>query len=102
MFYFRWLAKKEYKSVWGVGRHVLGSQIFDYWWDPTGYMVEVSSHINNLSPSIPLNMCLKLIMMMQHYTDGDTVNSDTPIGYGPAGDESLAVWGPDLPAGFLN
>lgn len=37
---FSWLAKKNYKSVWGVGRHVLGSQIFDYWWDPTGFMIE--------------------------------------------------------------
>lgn len=31
-----WLAQKGYKSVWGVGRHILGSQIFDYWWDTTG------------------------------------------------------------------
>jgi hypothetical protein len=31
-----WLAKKGYKSVWGIGRHILGSQIFDYWWDTTG------------------------------------------------------------------
>lgn len=37
----KWLASKNYKSVWGVGRHVLGSQIFDYWWDPTGFMIEV-------------------------------------------------------------
>jgi hypothetical protein len=35
-----WLAQKGYKSVWGVGRHVLGSQIFDYWWDTTGNMIE--------------------------------------------------------------
>ncbi|OBU00224.1 hypothetical protein VE01_01676 [Pseudogymnoascus verrucosus] len=72
----QWLAKKGYKSVWGVGRHILGSQIFDYWWDPTGFMIE-------------------------HYTDGDTVNKDTPIGFGPAGSESLAVWGPEVPADFL-
>jgi Glyoxalase/Bleomycin resistance protein/Dioxygenase superfamily len=24
----------KYKHVWGIGRHVLGSQIFDYWQDP--------------------------------------------------------------------
>lgn len=30
----QWLANKGYQSVWGVGRHILGSQIFDYWWDP--------------------------------------------------------------------
>jgi hypothetical protein len=72
----QWLAKKKYKSVWGVGRHILGSQIFDYWWDTTGNMIE-------------------------HYADGDLVNDQTPIGYGPAGDESLAVWGPEVPSWFL-
>ncbi|KAE8374196.1 Glyoxalase/Bleomycin resistance protein/Dihydroxybiphenyl dioxygenase [Aspergillus bertholletiae] len=71
-----WLAGKGYKSVWGVGRHILGSQIFDYWWDTSGNMVE-------------------------HYADGDLVNEQTPIGYGLAGDESLAVWGPELPPWFL-
>jgi len=29
------------------------------------------------------------------------VNDQTPIGYGPAGDESLAVWGPEVPSWFL-
>ncbi|KAK4998063.1 hypothetical protein LTR66_002645 [Elasticomyces elasticus] len=72
----QWLASKGYTSVWGVGRHVLGSQIFDYWWDTTGNMVE-------------------------HYTDGDLVNEETPVGWGMAGDESLAVWGPDVPKSFL-
>ncbi|KAJ5352470.1 hypothetical protein N7452_001444, partial [Penicillium brevicompactum] len=71
-----WLASKDYKSVWGVGRHILGSQIFDYWWDTTGNMIE-------------------------HYADGDLVNDQTPIGYGPAGHESLAVWGPEVPSWFL-
>lgn len=72
----QWLAKKEYQSVWGVGRHILGSQIFDYWWDTTGNMIE-------------------------HYADGDLVNQETPVGYGPAGHEGLAVWGPEVPAWFL-
>lgn len=27
----QWLAEKGYESVWGLGRHILGSQIFDYW-----------------------------------------------------------------------
>ena len=72
----QWLAEKGYKSVWGVGRHILGSQIFDYWWDTTGNMVE-------------------------HYTDGDLVNIETPMAFGPAGHEGLAVWGPDVPKAFL-
>lgn len=25
------------KSAWGVGRHILGSQVFDYWKDPWGH-----------------------------------------------------------------
>lgn len=73
----QWLEKKGYKNVWGVGRHILGSQIFDYWWDTTGNMIE-------------------------HYADGDLVNEETPINWGPAGDEALAVWGPEVPAWFLD
>ncbi|KAF2232175.1 hypothetical protein EV356DRAFT_534846 [Viridothelium virens] len=71
-----WLAQKGYKSVWGVGRHILGSQIFDYWWDTSGFMVE-------------------------HYADGDLVTENTPVGYMLAGDEALAVWGPEVPKTFL-
>lgn len=73
----QWLAQKGYESVWGVGRHILGSQIFDYWWDTTGNMVE-------------------------HYADGDLVNFETPMGFAPAGHEGLAVWGPEVPAAFLS
>ncbi|KAI3572671.1 Glyoxalase/Bleomycin resistance protein/Dihydroxybiphenyl dioxygenase [Fusarium oxysporum f. sp. albedinis] len=73
----QWLAQKGYKSVWGVGRHILGSQIFDYWWDTTGFMIE-------------------------HYADGDLVNKDTPLSLLPAGNESLAVWGPEVPDKFLD
>ncbi|KAI6835296.1 hypothetical protein KC340_g5537 [Hortaea werneckii] len=72
----QWLGKQGYTSVWGIGRHILGSQIFDYWWDTTGNMIE-------------------------HYADGDLVNQDTPVGWGMAGDESLAVWGPEVPKWFL-
>lgn len=72
----QWLAAKGYTSVWGVGRHILGSQIFDYWWDTTGNMIE-------------------------HYADGDLVNKETPVGWGMAGDASLAVWGPEVPSWFL-
>jgi catechol 2,3-dioxygenase-like lactoylglutathione lyase family enzyme len=28
------------QAAWGVGRHILGSQIFDYWKDPWGHEVE--------------------------------------------------------------
>jgi Glyoxalase/Bleomycin resistance protein/Dioxygenase superfamily len=36
----QWLRDKGYELVWGVGRHVMGSQIFDYWWDTSGFMME--------------------------------------------------------------
>jgi catechol 2,3-dioxygenase-like lactoylglutathione lyase family enzyme len=28
------------KAAWGIGRHILGSQIFDYWKDPWGHELE--------------------------------------------------------------
>ncbi|HEY2663749.1 MAG TPA: VOC family protein, partial [Candidatus Binataceae bacterium] len=35
-----WLKEKSRRHEWGVGRHIVGSQIFDYWRDPWGHMVE--------------------------------------------------------------
>ena len=35
-----WLKEKGRRHEWGVGRHVLGSQIFDYWRDPWGHTLE--------------------------------------------------------------
>lgn len=34
------LKSKSYSHEWGVGRHILGSQIFDYWRDPWGHTLE--------------------------------------------------------------
>ena len=34
------LEQRGAQSVWGVGRHILGSQVFDYWRDPWGHMIE--------------------------------------------------------------
>lgn len=72
----QWLRDKNYDLVWGIGRHVLGSQIFDYWWDRSGFILE-------------------------HYADGDLVDETTPISTSEAGPDSLHVWGPPLPATFL-
>jgi hypothetical protein len=71
----QWLADKGYTSVWGVGRHILGSQIFDYWKDPSGFKIE-------------------------HYADGDVVNDKTPTSRQAAGPDTLSIWGPPLPADF--
>jgi catechol 2,3-dioxygenase-like lactoylglutathione lyase family enzyme len=34
------LKAKKRQSAWGVGRHIMGSQIFDYWKDPFGNELE--------------------------------------------------------------
>ncbi|KPI44109.1 Metapyrocatechase 2 [Cyphellophora attinorum] len=69
----QWLAKRNWKSVWGVGRHILGSQIFDYWQDPSGFKIE-------------------------HYADGDVVNEATPVRRDAAG--PFSIWGPEIPHDF--
>jgi Glyoxalase/Bleomycin resistance protein/Dioxygenase superfamily len=68
-----WLAKQGYESVWGVGRHILGSQIFDYWKDVSGFKIE-------------------------HYADGDVVNDQIPTRRDASG--PLSIWGPELPKTF--
>ena len=35
-----WLKEKGRRHEWGVGRHLLGSQIFDYWRDPWRHTLE--------------------------------------------------------------
>lgn len=65
-----------YQHVWGVGRHVYGAQIFDYWMDPWGFMYE-------------------------HWTDTDRVNASF-VGLRDASVESAnGPWGMDVPESFL-
>ncbi|KAI1437925.1 Glyoxalase/Bleomycin resistance protein/Dihydroxybiphenyl dioxygenase [Xylaria sp. CBS 124048] len=71
-----WLREKGYKNAWGIGRHVLGSQIFDYWYDPSDFILE-------------------------HYADGDQVNDYEPTHRALTGPESMHVWGPEVPSAFL-
>lgn len=35
-----YLKRAKRNAAWGVGRHILGSQIFDYWKDPWGHELE--------------------------------------------------------------
>lgn len=72
----RYLAEKGHCHSWGIGRHVQGSQIFDYWRDPFGNKIE-------------------------HWTDGDLVNEETPVGHEALSPDSLAQWAPPLPPDFL-
>ncbi|OHE95129.1 glyoxalase [Colletotrichum orchidophilum] len=71
-----WLLKKGYTNCWGIGRHVLGSQLFDYWFDSSGNILE-------------------------HYCDGDLVNENTPATRSPEAPDSLHIWGPNVPLGFV-
>ncbi|KAJ9161694.1 Glyoxalase/Bleomycin resistance protein/Dihydroxybiphenyl dioxygenase [Coniochaeta hoffmannii] len=71
-----WLRHKGWENCWGVGRHIMGSQIFDYWFDPAGFILE-------------------------HYVDGDLLDMSEPIHKNPASPDNLHVWGPDLPPTFL-
>jgi hypothetical protein len=48
----------------------LGSQIFDYWFDESGFVLE-------------------------HYSDGDMVNSDCVPTREAAGKDTLHIWGPE-------
>lgn len=70
------LKQKGYTHAWGIGRHIHGSQIFDYWRDPDGDQFE-------------------------HFADGDVFTSDVETGYHPLNTSGLYQWGADLPASFI-
>jgi catechol 2,3-dioxygenase-like lactoylglutathione lyase family enzyme len=65
-----------YQRSWGIGRHIQGSQIFDYWRDPDGFLVE-------------------------HFTDGDMFDCTLEPGWGEMTASNLAQWGPPATADFL-
>lgn len=52
--YLRGLGK--YEHLWGVGRHLLGSQVFDYWCDPWGRIHERWADTDRLDASTPGNL----------------------------------------------
>lgn len=72
----QYLKNKRYKHVWGIGRHLLGSQLFDYFNDPAGCEFE-------------------------HYADGDVYTSDHPTSYHPMDPGNTYSWGPDMPKEML-
>ncbi|WP_232007310.1 VOC family protein [Mycobacterium intermedium] len=71
-----YLKERGYVRSWGIGRHIQGSQIFDYWRDPDGFMVE-------------------------HYTDGDRFDNTVEPGWAPLTASGLAQWGPPATRDFL-
>lgn len=72
----QYLKMKNRKHFWGIGRHLLGSQLFDYWLDPFGCEYE-------------------------HYTDSDVFTADHPTGFHPLDPGNLYAWGDDLPAAMV-
>jgi catechol 2,3-dioxygenase-like lactoylglutathione lyase family enzyme len=66
------LLAAEHRHYWGIGRHVLGGQVFDYWKDPLGFTVE-------------------------HWTDSDLLTAAAPAGARSLV-EPINQWGPPPPA----
>lgn len=71
-----YLLERGYFRSWGIGRHIQGSQLFDYWRDPDGFMVE-------------------------HFTDGDMFDNTVDSGWAPFTASGLAQWGPPASKDFL-
>ncbi|MCZ0999254.1 VOC family protein [Streptomyces mirabilis] len=71
-----YLAERGYKRSWGIGRHIQGSQLFDYWRDPDHFMLE-------------------------HFADGDLFSCDLEPGWAPMSASGLAQWGPPVTRDFL-
>lgn len=66
----------KYQHVWGIGRHVLGSQIYDYWKDPWGRVHE-------------------------HWTDTDVLNVRHRPDLVPAEEGLTSQWGEPVPQEFI-
>lgn len=66
------LRANGHRHMWGIGRHVLGSQLFDYWHDADG-------------------------LEFEHYTDGDLFTADHETRYVPFSPASIWAWGDDAP-----
>ena len=67
----------RYDQLWGVGRHLLGSQVFDYWMDPNG---------------IP----------HEHWADSDRLNASTPANDWDIQEGLVTQWGEPPPERFSN
>ena len=71
-----YLREGGYRHSWGIGRHIQGSQIFDYWRDRDG-------------------------LMFEHYTDGDLFDASVEPGWAPMSASGLSQWGPKATRDFL-
>jgi catechol 2,3-dioxygenase-like lactoylglutathione lyase family enzyme len=70
------MARNGWQPLWGVGRHGLGSHVFDLWWEPNGLRFET-------------------------FSDTDLFNAAKPASLFPAGPE-LTRWGDDMPMEYIH
>lgn len=73
----RWLQKQGWDLSWGVGRHALGSHVFDTWFDPNRYRFET-------------------------FSDTDVVNDEHQTGHHDMHESDLDVWSSDPPDRYFN
>ena len=66
----------KYEHYWGLGRHILGSQIFDYWADPWGRVHE-------------------------HWSDSDRLNQANGSNLIDAAEGLGSQWGDPVPQKFI-
>ena len=66
----------KYEHMWGVGRHLLGSQVYDYWADPWGRVHE-------------------------RWADTDRLNARSGSNLLPANEALVSQWGEDPPEKFI-
>lgn len=67
----------KYEHMWGLGRHVLGSQIYDYWADPWGRVHE-------------------------HWSDSDRINAEYETQLISASEGLRSQWGEPVPQKFID
>jgi len=66
----------KYDHLWGVGRHLLGSQVYDYWMDPFGNVHE-------------------------RWADTDRLNAKSGTNFLSAEEGFVSQWGEDPPERFI-
>jgi catechol 2,3-dioxygenase-like lactoylglutathione lyase family enzyme len=69
------MKRQGYRHAWGIGRHRLGSQVYDYWYDPWG-----RGH--------------------EHWTDSDRLNASAPGNLARAMIDTASQWGEQAPQEF--
>jgi len=72
-----YLKQFDYEHMWGLGRHVLGSQVYDYWADPWRRVHE-------------------------HWADSDRLNLANGSNLVPVEEALISQWGEPPPDKFIN